>query len=192
MFQSQPFILTQILGPASVPIFNIVHRLMTLPLMIINMFSLPFMSAYGEARARNEWNWIEKNLLRNVLLATAGSIIMAVPLAFFAKTIIYYWVGAEMFPPDGLITALLIYTVIISAVSPISVMLYGIEHVGGQAIIALINAIMNVLLGIIFTKLFGLTGIGLATLVAFSLVNPLGQFIQAYSVFKAVRDKKSI
>ena len=190
MFQSQPFILTQILGPESVGIFMIIHRLITLPLLIVNMFSFPFMPAYGEAKARNDWKWIEKNLRRIVPLAGLGAIATVIPIAFFAKTIIYYWVGTELIPPDRLIAALAIYTIIVSLVSPISVMLYGVERVGGQALIAFTNAVLNVLLGIIFTNLFGLIGIGLAMLVAFSIVNPLGQFIQVHTVFKAVKKNK--
>jgi O-antigen/teichoic acid export membrane protein len=189
MFQSQPMIITQIVGPEGVAVFGVAQRLLTLPLMVVQMFSNPFMATYGEAKARGDWDWIKKNLRRTLLLATFGSIAMVVPLCLLAKTIIYYWVGADMIPSDGLIAFFGIYTIIACIVTPASVMLYGIQRVGGQAKMAILNAVLTVGLGVVFTTIYGVTGMVLAMFVAFTLINPIGQILEIRSTFRGVEQK---
>jgi O-antigen/teichoic acid export membrane protein len=83
MFHSQPFIITQVLGPAQVGIFNVAYRLMTLPLQFIQIFTFPLMPAYGEARARQDWAWIRVTLRRSLTLS-AVAIRMVLAMVIFA------------------------------------------------------------------------------------------------------------
>jgi O-antigen/teichoic acid export membrane protein len=188
MFQSQPMIITQIVGPEGVAVFGVAQRLLTLPLMVVQMFSNPFMATYGEAKARGDWAWIKKNLRRTLLLATIGSIAMVVPLCLLAKWIILHWVGADMIPSDWLIAFFGIYTIVACIVTPASVMLYGVERVGAQAVFAFINALLNVILGIILTQYFGITGMVIAMASALLLVNPIAQWTQIRQVFKEIKE----
>lgn len=186
MFQSQPMIITQIVGPEGVGVFGIAQRLLTLPLMVVQMFSNPFMATYGEAKARGDWDWIKKNLRRTLILATIGSIAMVIPLCLLAKFIILHWVGADMVPSDGLIATFGIYTIVACIVTPASVMLYGVERVGAQAVFSFINALLNVILGIFLTQYLGVTGMVIAMASALLLVNPIAQWTQVRQVFNDI------
>jgi O-antigen/teichoic acid export membrane protein len=73
-------------------------------------------------------------------------------------------------------------------VTPASVMLYGVERVGAQAVFAFINALLNVILGIILTQYFGITGMVLAMAIALLLVNPIAQWTQIRQVFKEIKE----
>lgn len=185
MFQSQPFIITRIVGLEGVTIFGIAQRILTLPLMVVQMFSNPFMATYGEAKARGDWDWIRKNLRRTTLMATVGSIAMVVPLCLSAKWLILHWIRKpEVVPSDGLIAFFGIYTIVACVVTPASVMLYGVERVGGQSKIAILNAILTVGLGIVFTTIYGVAGMALAMLIGLTLINPIGQILEIRAVFK--------
>lgn len=187
MFQSQPFIITRIVGLEGVTIFGIAQRILTLPLMVVQMFSNPFMAAYGEAKARGDWDWIRKNLRRTTLIAAVGSFAMVVPLCLSAKWLILHWIQKpEVVPSDGLIAFFGIYTIVACIVTPASVMLYGIERVGGQSIFALINAILTVVFGVILTQYYGITGMAMAMALALLLVNPIAQFTQVRQVFNDI------
>lgn len=190
MFQSQPMIITQTLGSSAVGVFGVAYRLISLPMMLVQMMVNPLMPAYAEARARGDWDWIKKTLKSTLIMTTLGSIAIVVPLCFFAKTIIHYWATPEMIPSDGLIWTLGIYVVVACAVTPVSVLMYGLERVGGQAIMAFLNAILNVGLGIILTRQFGITGMAAAMVIAFTLANPIGQFIAVRNAFKSINSKK--
>lgn len=184
MFQSQPMIIAQILGASAVGVFGIAQRLLTLPMLFVQLMSSPLMPAYGEAKARGDWEWIKKTLRRTLITATLISIVTVLPLCFLAKTIIYYWAGREMMPSTGLVWAFGLYVVIACIVTPASVMLYGIERVGAQAIATFINATLNVALGIILTRSFGITGMAAAMTIALALVNPITQFTQVRLAFR--------
>ena len=191
MFQSQPMIITQMLGSSAVGVFGIAQRLITLPMMFVQMFVGPLMPAYVEAKARGDWDWIKKTLKRTFLLSILGSVAMVLPLCLFAKTIIYYWAGAEMVPSSGLVWMFGIYVVVACSVTPLSVLMYGLERVGGQAIMAFLNAVFNVGLGILLTRSFGITGMAASMAIALALVNPVGQFIEVRKAFKAINQKKA-
>ena len=184
MFQSQPMIITQIVGPESVGVFGIAQRLLSLPMMVVSMFCNPFMATYGEAKARGDWDWIRINLKRTLLISTIGSIAMVLPLCFFAQIIIAWWVGAEMVPSTGLVWVFGLYVVVACIVTPASVMLYGVERVGGQATIAFLNAVLNVILGIALARGFGIFGVALAMTIALGFVNSIGQFIEIKRVLR--------
>ncbi len=184
MFQSQPMIITQVLGAGAVGVFGIAQRILTLPQMVVLMITNPFMPAYGEAKARGDWVWIKKTLKRTLITSTLISIAMVLPLCLLAQPIISRLTDGEIVPPTGLIWTFAIYTVIACVVTPASVMLYGIERVGAQAIFAFINAVLNVILGIILTRSFGVTGMVAAMTIALALVNPIAQITQVRLAYR--------
>jgi O-antigen/teichoic acid export membrane protein len=186
MFQSQPVIITQVTGPSGVTIFGIAKSLLTLPSTVVLMMTNPLLSAYGEAKARGDWDWIRKTLKRTLIASAIGSILMVLPLCFFAKTIIYYWTKGrtEVLPSNELIAVFGIYVVLNCIATPASVMLYGIQRVGAQAIYSLINAVLTVVLGIVLTQIYGLLGMAIAMTLAYALVNPIAQITQVRLAFK--------
>jgi len=185
MFQSQPMIIVQVLGPVQVGIFNIAQRLLTLPLMVVQMFTFPLMPAYGEAQARQDWPWIRRTLQRSLIISAVASLCMVVPLMFLAKAVVRLWVGWEMVPDQALILALSLYVLVAAVVTPASVMLYGLERVGGQALIAIANAVVTVIAGIWLTRILGLPGMAGAMAIALVGVNLIGQAIQAWLVLNS-------
>jgi O-antigen/teichoic acid export membrane protein len=183
MFQSQPMIITQILGPAQVGIFNVTQRLLALPLNVVQMFTFPLMPAYGEARARNDWPWIRRTLLRSLIASGAVTLCLTIPLMFLVKPLIRAWVGPEMIPEDALILNMGLYVLIAGIVTPASVVLYGLERVGGQAMIATANALVTVILGILLTRTMGLSGVAGSMAFALFSVNLIGQAFQIRRAF---------
>ncbi len=55
MCQSQPMIITQVLGPTKVVAFVIAQKVITLPMDMVYMATVPLIPAFGEANARNDW-----------------------------------------------------------------------------------------------------------------------------------------
>lgn len=184
MFQSQPLIVGQTLGAAQVGVFNVAHRLLTLPQFVTQLLVLPLMPAYGEAKARGDWVWIRHTFRRSLWLAVAATTAMMVPLALFAEPLIVRWVGPDLLPPRGLVIGLAVYGLATGWVTPASVMLFGLERVGAQAIIATLNAAATVTLGIWLTRQWGLSGMGAAMAIGVLLANPLGQFLEVRAVLR--------
>ncbi len=191
MFQSQPIMIAHILGPAQVGIFNIAYRLLTLPLTIVQMFTSPLMSAYGEANARGDRLWIKHTLKVSTIASVLGVIGLTIPLIVWTGKIVQAWVGENMIPDRGLVVMLSIYGIVAAAVTPASVLLYGVGRVGKQALYACLNSLLTVGLGIWLTKSHSLSGTAAAMLIAVAVVNPLGQITEIQKVYKSWNEKES-
>ena len=185
MFQSQPLIITQLLGPAQVGVFNVTLRLLSLPLSFLQMFSFPLMPAYGEAKNHKDWAWIRFALRRSLRLA-ALCLGLTVPLAVLCRPIVQFWAGQSMLPTSSLIIFTGLYVFVSLVVTPYSVMLYGLEKVGGQAVISFLNAVLTVGAAIVLVRVMGLSGIVVGMLLGMVSVNLIGQCLQSRAALKSL------
>jgi O-antigen/teichoic acid export membrane protein len=158
MFQSHPIIIAQLLGPTDVAVFGVAYRVATFPAMIVAVFLSGLMPAYGEARVRSDWRWIQRTFRLSAVLGALVSLGAAALVIGFLRPIVHVWVGSKLVPSVGLAWALGSYVLLSGLVGPASVMLYGVERVGRQALIAVANGLLVVLLGVLFTPLEGVTG----------------------------------
>jgi len=181
--QSQPMIITQVLGPSYVPIFVVAHRILTLPYNLVFIATLPFVSAYGDAKARRDWGWIKGAVKNSTIISLVLGVMLVVIMAAGAKLFIRVWAGPAVVPDTSLILCLSIYSVLSIAVIPASQMLLGLERVGLPAVALVICAIATIKLGLLFTHLWGLTGLALAMTLSFLLTYCAGQ---AYMVRRAL------
>ena len=74
MFQSHPIIIAQLLGPTEVAVFGVAHRVATFPAMIVAVFLSGLMPAYGEARVRRDWRWIQRTFRLSAVLGALVSL----------------------------------------------------------------------------------------------------------------------
>jgi O-antigen/teichoic acid export membrane protein len=166
MFQSQPMIITQMLGPAKVVIFVVSYKIVTLPLDLVYIATQPFISAFGEAKARRDWRWI-KGAYRN---ATWACIVFGFPVvgitALFAKPLIRVWAGAEAVPTTSFVLWLSVYVMSAIALTPIAQTLTGLERVNPLALSTTLCAICVIGSTIWLVPYWGLSGLGLAMAVS--------------------------
>jgi O-antigen/teichoic acid export membrane protein len=166
IYQSQPMIITQILGPSYVVIFLVAQKLITLPNDLVYIGTAPFISAYGEGKARGDWHWI-KGAFKNSLVA---SVIFGVPLtigiAAFAKPAIRIWAGAAVVPDTPVILALAGYTLICVFMLPVGQFLVGLGRADILASSLGLCAIATIGSGIVLARPWGLTGVAVAMAVS--------------------------
>ncbi len=134
IYQSQPMIITQILGPSAVIIFVIAQKVITLPLDLVYMVTAPFVPRFGEAKARHDWKWI-KRAYRN---ATLASVVVGLPamllISVIAKPLIRVWAGPEAVPDTALIFWLSAYNLFGLAIMVTGQLLIGLERVNALAV----------------------------------------------------------
>jgi O-antigen/teichoic acid export membrane protein len=161
IYQSQPMIITQILGPSKVVIFVVAYKIISLPMDLAYMATQPFISAFGEAKARKDWHWIE-GAYRNAVKAslTFGVPVLAV-IAFTAKPLIRIWAGKMALPSTSLVIWLSLYTLIGIVLMAAGQLLTGLESVNPLAISIVLCGVGVVVTGILLTPRWGLAGIAL-------------------------------
>jgi len=179
MFQSQPIVIAQLLGPAQVAVFGVAHRLATFPAVLLGGLLNGLMPAYGEARGGGDWEWIRRTFRGSLAASALLSLGAAGLIVALLRPAVRLWVGPALDPPLGLEWALAAYVFLGGIVSPVSVMLYGLERVGKQALIAVANGVLVIVLGLLFTPRYGLTGMAAAMACAIAFTNLPGQFLEA-------------
>ena len=152
MFQSQPIMITQFLGPQQVGVFNVAQRILTLPLTFVGFFSYPLVPAYGEAKARNDWPWIWRTLRRSMVGSIGAALVLVLPLALITIPLIDRWVGRVMVPPPSFVIPFAGYVILNASITPLAAFFSGIEWVGWQAAISLVNAVVTVGLASCFCR----------------------------------------
>ena len=159
VYQSQPMIITQILGPAKVMVFVVTQKVITLPMDVIYMSTAPFVPAFGEAKAREDWNWI-KRAYRN---ATLGSVAAGVPIllavALLAKPLIRIWAGPAAVPDTSLILWLSAYNLIGVMLMATGQFLIGVERVNALALSLTLCALGTIGFAVVFGRWEGLSGV---------------------------------
>lgn len=162
IYQSQPMIITQILGPTQVIIFVIAQKVITFPLDLVYMITAPFVPAFGEAKARNDWNWI-KRAYRN---ATLASVVIGLPVMLvitaMAKPLIRVWAGPAAVPDTSLIFWLSAYNLFGLVIMVTGQLLIGLERVNALAVSLVLCALVTIGLGIGFGRGIGLSGVAMA------------------------------
>ncbi len=162
IYQSQPLIITQVLGPKDVVVFVIAQKIITLPMDLVYMATSPFVPAFGEARARDDWAWIRK-AFRN---ATVGSVAAALPLlvaiGLAAKPLIRIWAGAAAVTSTSLILWLSAYNLSGVALMAAGQLMIGVERVTALAVSLALCAAGTIGFGILFAHYLGLSGVALA------------------------------
>jgi O-antigen/teichoic acid export membrane protein len=162
IYQSQPMIITQMLGPASVVIFVVSYKIITLPMDLIYMGTQPFIAAFGEAKARGDWAWI-RTAYRNATWASTGLGFSLVALmAIVAKPLIRIWASAAAVPTTAFIVWLSIYVMIGIALMPTIQFLSGVEKVTPLAISTTLCAVGVIGAGISLAHGHGLVGLAMA------------------------------
>ena len=184
IYQSQAMIITQMLGPSKVVIFVVTAKVITLPVDLAYMGTVPFVSAFGEAKARRDWNWI-KGAFKN---ATFGSVALGMPLAaalaLIAKPLILIWAGPSAVPDPHLVLWLFIYTAIGVCLMMAGQLLCGLERLEPLALSIVLCAIGCVVLGVLFAPWWGLSGVAFAM-----AISKIATFwpIQVYEVRRIFR-----
>ena len=162
IYQSQPMIITQFLGPAQAAIFVISQKIVTLPTDLVYMATAPFVSAFGEARARRDWLWIRGAFKNTVILSVVLSAIVQTVIALVARRAILSLAGPALVPPLSVILWLSLYSFVEAAMHPVYQLLCGLERANVLALSLSVCAVAIVGLSIASAHWYGLTGVAVA------------------------------
>lgn len=162
IYQSQPMIITQMLGPASVVIFVVSYKIITLPMDLIYLATQPFIAAFGEAKARGDWPWIRKAHKNATLASTGFGFFFVGLMALIAKPLIRIWATAAAVPTTAFILWLSVYVMIGIALMATNQLLSGVEKVTSLAISTALCAMGVISLGVLLAQGHGLVGIAMA------------------------------
>jgi O-antigen/teichoic acid export membrane protein len=162
IYQSQPMIITQMLGPSYVVIFVVAQKIVTLPNDLVFMATAPFISAYGEAKARADWGWIHRAFRNSLLASLAFGVPATISIALVAKPLIRIWAGSAAIPNTQVVLWLSAYTLICVGMLSVGQLLCGLGRADILAYSLSLCALCTIGLGIVFARWWGVGGVALA------------------------------
>jgi O-antigen/teichoic acid export membrane protein len=186
IYQSQAMIITQMLGPAQVVIFVVTYKVVAMPVELVWMGTVPFMAAFGEAKARRDWNWT-KGAYKNGAFASIGlGVSLAAALALVAKPLILIWAGPSAVPDSSLVLWLFIYTAFNVSQVMAQQLLCKVERVEPLLVGIVFCATGCVVLGILFAPWWGLGGVAFAMAASMLITLWPIQFYEVRRIFRTV------
>lgn len=171
LHQTDNIIITRILGPEAVTQFNVTYKLYYVVFVGFAIITSPFWSAFTDAYAKKDFEWIKKSVkrLRDIWLFTS---LVVVPLFFLGARIVF----KVLFPEVSGITSSLsatmgVYIICSTCLSFTCCLLYGIGKLRVLLILYLVVILVNIPLGIVLGKLLGVEGVILANIVSYVFMN---------------------
>jgi O-antigen/teichoic acid export membrane protein len=162
IYQSQPMIITQILGPSYVVIFLVAQKMITLPNDLVFIGTAPFIAAYGEGKTRGDWAWIKGAFKKSLAASVLFGVPVTIAVAAFAKPVIRVWAGAAVVPDTPVILGLAGYTLICVCMLPVGQLLTGLGRADILASSLTLCAIATIGSGIVLARPLGLGGVAIA------------------------------
>lgn len=164
--QTDNIVIAQILGAKSVAAYAVPARLFSMVNAFLIMLSGAMWPAYADAVAHSDGPWIRRSFRRVAVGGTALTIIAAVFLAIFGNQILAVWVGPQIHASAALLAVFGLQCILYAYLQPMNFLLNGVGRLQVQVICALVMAMLNLALSILFVIHYGIIGAVLGTVIS--------------------------
>jgi len=166
LFQTDNILITQLFGPNSVTTFNIAYKLFFTIIMIFNILVTPFWAAVTDAAAKGDLEWIRKVLARMekywLLLCALTLLIL-----FMSPMIYKFWLKGSVAVPFSISLAMAFYVMGYCWIMLQCFFLNGIGKIRIQVYLYAGCTLINIPLGILLGKFFGIPGVTYSNVIIF-------------------------
>ncbi|WP_062271206.1 lipopolysaccharide biosynthesis protein, partial [Endozoicomonas arenosclerae] len=168
LFSTDKIIITQILGPEEVVPYEIIFRLFSFLIIMASIYFNPLWAIYTKAYAEKNIQVIVKNLRRSKILLLF-SILIASFIYLFHDELISLWIGQTISIPSNLALAMAVYMLTRVWCDIYAYFLNGASKIKIQMYLAIVQALLNIPLSIIFARHYGSVGVVYASTLSLCL-----------------------
>ncbi|HEY0869268.1 MAG TPA: hypothetical protein VGD55_02625 [Acidothermaceae bacterium] len=158
-FEVDNLIVARLLGPAKVTQFAVTAGLFAIPLTISAMFFTPLWSAFADAVAVHDVEWVRTAYRRSTRNALVVLIPTAAVLAVVARPAVHIWTRGAVHSPELLVVAFSVWLVVYGFNQPQAMLLNALHAERFQIWAASANLVVNLTLSIVLTQAFGVSGV---------------------------------
>ncbi|NBB22845.1 oligosaccharide flippase family protein [Runella sp. CRIBMP] len=159
IFQTTNIIISQILGPAQVTVYNIAYKYFFIVPMFFLIVIAPFWSAFTEAYTKSDHAWMKK-VLTKLSKYTLVAFPMALGLLLVSDQLYHFWIRDDsVVIPWNVSLFLSIYVVLYVRFSVFIYLINGIGKIQLQLITNIVICVLYVPVATFFCKLYGLEGL---------------------------------
>ncbi|ULQ57952.1 oligosaccharide flippase family protein [Flavihumibacter rivuli] len=164
LYQTSNIIITQLFGPEQVTTYNIAYKLFSVVTILLTIAINPFWSAFTDAYAKNDFNWIRLTLykIRKFwVLITVGALF----ILLVSPYVYQFWVGKYVTVPFSLSVVMFFYVIGNAWVAAHCFLLNGVGKIRLQLVMYVICILVNIPVSVYFGKMLGLTGVVIGNVV---------------------------
>jgi O-antigen/teichoic acid export membrane protein len=183
-WQTDNMVIAHFLGAAQVTPYAVTFSLFAIGTGLQTLAYPSLWPAYTEAFAQGDYAWIRQTLRSNFKFSFFSTIAIVGVLTIVGSEIIRLWAGAVAVPPFSVIIWMALWRLMLSTLLVGSCLLNATGHLKGMTIYGTITAVLNLTLSILLAKLYGITGVIAATVIAFAVANYIPTFLEVRSVLR--------
>jgi O-antigen/teichoic acid export membrane protein len=169
LIHSNNFIISRILGPESVTVYNVAFRLFSVLSMMFAIIIMPYWSAFTDAYAKKDFDWIKSNI-RKIRLIWLTLFLMGVGIFIYSGQLYKIWIKDAVQVPVTLSLCMLIYMGVYMWHTLHVYFLNGIGKIRLQLVVVMCGIFLGIPFILYLGKLYGLTGVVIANSVIFAVM----------------------
>lgn len=180
---SDNLIIARLHGVANVAGYAVVQKLYSLALLPQFMVA-PLWPAFGEAIARQDFDWARRALRRAVVLSVTLAALIAVPLFFSGQHLVSWWAGAELLPSRLLLAGFTCQMILGAYGGAMTAFLNSSAALGRQVLFYGFASVTAILLKIVFAAWWQIDGVSWATVLAYGLFYAIPAWLLANRILR--------
>ncbi len=170
LYETDNIIITRTLGPNEVTVFNIAYKYFSIITIAFAIVATPYWSAFTDAYAKNDLEWI-KHSLRKLRMLCFYFGIFSLILYLLSGTFYKLWIGDKIPVPASLSLTIAVYAVLQTWTVVHAYLLNGVGKFRIQLILIISTGIINIPLSVFLIKYTGLAGTVIANIIVMLIIN---------------------
>jgi O-antigen/teichoic acid export membrane protein len=170
LYETDNIIITRTLGPNEVTVFNIAYKYFSIITVAFAIFATPYWSAFTDAYAKNDFEWIKHSLKKLRMLCFYFGI-MSLILYLLSGIFYRFWIGYKVAVPTLLSLTIAVYSVVQTWTVIHAFLLNGVGKFRVQLILIISTGLINIPLSVYLIKYVGLSGTVIANIIVMLIIN---------------------
>jgi O-antigen/teichoic acid export membrane protein len=170
VFQTDRFLILQFSESVEVTKYTLASTIYLTFYSVYFLFLQPLWPAFGEAINRGDIDWTRRVFNRINFLSTIGMILLIAVVLMVGPYLIELWTGRSDVEPDKLLLAILGFYFLIRVFTDVhSIIMFSLDKQRELLWATFSHGFLNLVLGIVLGKEYGVHGIASASLLSFAL-----------------------
>jgi len=158
IFETTNIVITQILGPENVTVYNIAFKYFSIATMLCNIVASPLWSAYTEAYVKGDFAWMKSiiNRVNQFWLVIIGFVIV---LLASSKYVYILWIGHSVDVSWKISIIMALNVIAVARFNLFIIIINGIGKIKLQLIINVILSFIFIPMSVFLCRLYGVAGV---------------------------------
>ncbi len=168
LFSTDNLVIAAVLGARQVAPYSVTWTLFALSNALLTL-AFPYLwSAYADAMARGDANWVVRTLKLSLVGSTLAASVVLVPMIWYGRRIIELWAGSDAVPDAATVAWMAAWNLILAPAMSISCFLNAAGRTRVQAWAGLVAAPANIVASILLARRHGGAGVIAATVITYA------------------------